>query len=113
LPHRRVELTVNLPKLEPFTRDHHASWVIDSRDSSPTLDNDITTFPSLGGHTPLPALTKNRVSQKPKSRRPLEERGSKVNRTNQPSCRMIVSQYCSIFTYYFISRNVFSVCVCV
>ena len=32
----RVELTVNLPKLEPFTRDHHASWVMDSRENSPT-----------------------------------------------------------------------------
>ncbi|CAI7994577.1 hypothetical protein GBAR_LOCUS1504, partial [Geodia barretti] len=65
----RVELTVNPPKLEPFTRDHHASWVIDSGNSSPTLDNDIT-LPSLEEHTPLPALTKNKVSQKHKSRRP-------------------------------------------
>ena len=35
----RVELTVNLPKLEPFTRDHHASWVIDSRNTTPELDD--------------------------------------------------------------------------
>ena len=36
----RVELTVNLPKLEPFTRDHHASWVMDSRENTPVLDSE-------------------------------------------------------------------------
>jgi hypothetical protein len=66
----RVELTVNLPKLEPFTRDHHASWVFDSGENSPTPELQDTSLPPLPSHSLLPALTKNRVSQKPKSRRP-------------------------------------------
>ena len=30
---------------EPFTRDHHASWVIDSRNDSPSLELDSTLLP--------------------------------------------------------------------
>ena len=41
----RVELTVNLPKFEPFTRDHHASWVIESRDASPTANDNEVSLP--------------------------------------------------------------------
>ena len=40
-----MELTVNLPKLEPFTRDHHASWVFDSGENSPTPELQDTSLP--------------------------------------------------------------------
>ena len=50
----RVELTVNLPKLEPFRRDHHASWVVESQDTTPTMDTE-----DIPGHYNSYAITHN------------------------------------------------------